>query len=169
MFATLLQDLKQPEYIHVLINPLPVYGLLTACLGLVIALVMRSRAAQTATLALIVLTAASAWPVAEYGEQGYDRVLAMADSDGQAWLKAHSHRVDRLIYFFYATAVLAAVAIAAPLKWPRSTPALAIITLVLAFATVGAGAYIAYAGGRIRHREFRNEPPPSVAADAGER
>ena len=64
MFATLLQDLKQPEYIHVLINPLPVYGLLTACLGLVIALFMRSRQAQVATLALIVLTAASAWPVA---------------------------------------------------------------------------------------------------------
>jgi len=169
MFATFLQDLKQPEYIHVLINPLPVYGLLTACLGLVIALFMRSRPAQIATLALIVLTAASAWPVAQYGEEGYDRVLAMADSDGQAWLKVHNYRVDQLIYLFYATAVLAAIAIVAPLKWPRSRSALAVITLVLAFATVGAGAYIAYAGGRIRHREFRNEPPPLVPADAEER
>ena len=93
----------------------------------------------------------------------------MADSDGQAWLKVHNHRVDQLIYFFYATAVLAAVAIVAPLKWPRFEKRAGDHHLVLAFATVGAGAYIAYAGGRIRHREFRNEPPPSVPADAEER
>ena len=29
--------------------------------------------------------------------------------------------------------------------------------------SLGAGGYIAYAGGRIRHREFRNEPPPQQA------
>ena len=55
MFATLLQDLKQPEYIHV---DQSASGLRFAdgLLGLVIAFVMRSRAAQIATLALIVLT-----------------------------------------------------------------------------------------------------------------
>jgi hypothetical protein len=26
--------------------------------------------------------------------------------------------------------------------------------------TLGSGGYIAYAGGKIRHREFRNEPAP---------
>ena len=71
MLATLLQDLSRPEYIHVLINPLPVYGLAMGCLGLVVAVLLRSRRAQIATLAIILVTAASAWPVKEFGEQAY--------------------------------------------------------------------------------------------------
>ena len=46
--ATLLRDLRQPEYIHVLLNPLPVYGLLIGLIGLVLALILKSRRAQIA-------------------------------------------------------------------------------------------------------------------------
>jgi len=31
--------------------------------------------------------------------------------------------------------------------------------------TLGIGGYIAYAGGKIRHREFRNEPAPAKKPD----
>lgn len=160
MFDSFLRDLQQPEYIHVLINPLPVYGLAVGFIGLIIALFMRSRPAQVTALVLILLTAASAWPVAHFGEEAYDRVLSMADTDGQAWLQAHADRADKLIYFFYALAVLALVAIFAPRKWPKSALPLTIATLVLAAVSLGAGGYIAHAGGKIRHREFRNQPPP---------
>ena len=43
---------------------------------------------------------------------------------------------------------------------------LAVAVLVLAAITLGSGGYIAYAGGRIRHREFRNEPPPKAVPGA---
>jgi hypothetical protein len=33
---------------------------------------------------------------------------------------------------------------------------------VLALVSLGAGGYIAHAGGKIRHREFRNVPPPKT-------
>ena len=49
MIGTLLRDLRQPEYIHVLLNPLPVYGLLIGLIGLVLALILKSRRAQIAT------------------------------------------------------------------------------------------------------------------------
>src|SRR5437773_6846656 len=98
MIASFIQDLRAPEYIHVLINPLPVYGLAMGVIGLIIALIQRSRRAQVATLALIVIAAASVWPVFHYGDAGYDRVLAMADDPGQAWLKAHVHRADQLVW-----------------------------------------------------------------------
>ena len=39
--ATLLRDLQQPEYVHVLLNPLPVYGLLIGLIGLVLGLIFR--------------------------------------------------------------------------------------------------------------------------------
>ena len=160
MIDTLLRHLRQPEYIHVLINPLPIYGLLMGWIGLVIALSLKSRHAQVATLALVLITSASAWPAYEFGEQAYDRVLSMADEDGKAWLDAHQDRAEDLIYFFYALALLSVVAIALPIKWPKSSTPLVIAVILFGAVTLGIGGYIAYAGGKIRHREFRNVPPP---------
>ncbi|HZR05453.1 MAG TPA: hypothetical protein VFA61_06470 [Candidatus Udaeobacter sp.] len=160
MIEALLRDLRQPEYIHVLLNPLPLYGLLVGLIGLLIALILKSRPAQIATLALVLISSASAWPVYEFGEQGYDRVLSMADDDGRAWLDEHRDRGEDLIWIFYVLAAVSAVAIGAPIKWPKSAVPLAVAVILLGAVTLGGGAYIAYAGGRVRHREFRNEPPP---------
>src|SRR6266852_4561404 len=151
MIDVLLRDLRQPEYLHVLINPLPIYGLAIAWIGLIIAFFLRSRRAQIATLIIVLICASSAWPVYEFGEQGYDRVLTMADDDGRAWLDAHKDRAEDLIWFFYALAILSVVAIAVPIKWPKSSVALALAVLLLGAGCLGVGGYIAYAGGRIRH------------------
>ena len=169
MIDALLRDLRQPEYVHVLINPLPTYGLAMGWIGLLIAILLRSRRAQIATLAIVLISAASAWPVYEYGDQAYDRVLTMTDEDGHAWLDEHQHRAEQLIYFFYALAALSAVAIAAPIRWPRSSLPLVITVLLFGALTLGIGGYIAYAGGKIRHREFRNEPPPKKSAKEEQR
>lgn len=50
MIGDILRDLRQPEYIHVLINPLPVYGLALGLIGLLVAICQRSRAATIAAL-----------------------------------------------------------------------------------------------------------------------
>jgi disulfide bond formation protein DsbB len=168
MLSSFLKELSQPEYVHVLINPLPVYGLAMGILGLIIALIQRSRHAQVAALALILLSAAIAWPVVHFGEEGYDRVLSMSDDQGQAWLKVHEHRANELVGFFYALAAVTATAIFAPAKWPKSTMALTLVTLLFSFAVLGLGGYIASSGGKIRHREFRNEPAPPVPAEDDE-
>lgn len=152
------QLFRQPEYIHVLINPLPIYGLGLALLGLTMSILQRNRKAQVVALTLVLISAASAWPVYEFGEQGYDRVLSMSDDAGRAWLDQHQHRADQLIWFFYALAAISAAAIFAPMRWPRSTTTLAVITLLLGAAVLGMGGYIGYAGGKIRHREFRTGP-----------
>jgi len=168
MLASFSQALSEPEYIHVLINPLPVYGLTMGIVGLILALILRSRSAQIATLALILLSGASAWPVAAYGEKGYDRVLSMSDDQGQAWLKAHMHRADNLVWSLYVVAGLAALAIFAPLMWPKTATLLAVVTLLFSFVALGTSGYIAYAGGKVRHREFRNELAPSVPPEHDE-
>jgi hypothetical protein len=160
MIDAILRDLRQPEYIHVLINPLPVYGLAMGLLGLIIAFFLRSRSAQVATLVIVLICAASAWPVYAFGKQAKDRVLSMENEVGDAWLEEHEDRAEDLIWLFYALAVVSAVALVAPRKWPRSAGPLVIAVILLGVTTLGAGGYIAYAGGKIRHREFRNVPPP---------
>ena len=166
--TSLLQTLqRQPEYVHVLLNPLPIYGLAMGWIGLVIGFFLRSRPAQIATLVLILISAASAWSAYEFGEQGYDRVLSMSDEAGQAWLDEHQHRGEQLIYFFYALGVLSLVAIIVPIKWPKTSLPLVIGTVLLGVIVLGMSGYIAYAGGRIRHKEFRTEPPPPAKALKG--
>ena len=80
------EHLSSPEYLHVLLNPLPVYGLAVGVFGMLLALISRTRAARVIALALIFVGAISAWPVYHYGEAAYDRVTAMADTDGDKWL-----------------------------------------------------------------------------------
>jgi len=166
MIDGFVRGLRQPEYVHVLLNPLPVYGLLISWIALIAALISKSRRAHIVTLILVLVSSISAWPVYEFGEEGYDRVLAMTDDDGHAWLDEHQARAQKLIYVFYALAVLSAAAIVVPLRWPKSSVPLALAVVVLGAAVLGSGCYIAYAGGKIRHREFRNEPPPPIKSQA---
>jgi hypothetical protein len=130
MIDGFLRGLRQPEYVHVLLNPLPVYGLLISWIGLIAALISKSRRAQIVTLLLVFMTSISAWPTFEFGQQGYDRVLAMTDDDGHAWLDEHETRAERFIYIFYALAALSVAGIIVPLRWPKSSLPVAIAVVL---------------------------------------
>jgi hypothetical protein len=86
----------------------------------------------------------------------------MMDDDGHAWLDEHQDRAQKLIYLFYVLAVLSLVAIIVPIRWPKSSMLLAIAVVLLGATALASGCYIANAGGKIRHREFRNEPAPPI-------
>jgi len=159
----MLEHLSNPEYFHVLINPLPVYGLAVGLVSLVFALLTRERGARVIALAIVFVAALSAWPTFHYGEAAKDRVLAMADRDGGKWIDEHEARAEKLIFLFYATAAAAAVALVAEKFRPRFAFPLSVVTTLVALAALGAGAYIGAAGGRIRHKEYRYVPLPGRA------
>ena len=62
MIDTILRDLQQPEYLHVLLNPIPLYGLAIALFGLIAATYLRSRGGQLTALVLVFASAISVWP-----------------------------------------------------------------------------------------------------------
>ena len=160
MADSVSQLFRQPEYLHVLLHPLPIWGLVMGALGLAIALLLRSRAAEIATLAIVLVSAISAVPVFFLGGEAEDRVEGIVDDAGREWLQEHERRGEKVIYAFYALAVLTAVALVAPAKWPKSAAALSVAVLVLSILTIALGGYVAKAGGQIRHREFRTGPLP---------
>jgi hypothetical protein len=164
-FTILRQHLSDPEYLHTLINPVPVYGLAVGVLALTLALIFRNQRVTIAALILVFVTALSAWPTYHYGEAAYDRVKAMSDPAGEQWLDEHMARGEKMIWLFYVLAGVAAIGAGAVLKWPRTLFAITLGTLVLGGTTLGTGGYIAYAGGHVRHKEFRFEPPPQARAD----
>ncbi len=156
----MLQQLRQPEYIHVLLNPLPVYGMAMGLVALVVAWIARKRAAQAVALLIVALAGVSVWPVVEFGERGYDRVYAMSNKDAQQWLDVHATRASRAAPVFYAVAVLAVATVLVPWKFPKTNNVLLAITLAMALVALGLGGWISHAGGQVRHSEFREGPPP---------
>ena len=149
-----------PPYLHVLLNPVPVYGLAMGVIALLTAFVLRSSAARVVALTLICLSSAAAWPVYHYGEKAYDDVMMITDDEGTKWMDEHKRRAEKLIGCFYALAALAFAALVIPRKWPRFEAPLSTITLVLAVAVLCIGGWIAFAGGHIRHEEFRSGKLP---------
>src|SRR5438105_186474 len=108
-FSILRQHLSDPEYLHVLINPLPVYGLAIGVLALALALILRNQRVTIAALVLVFICALSAWPTYHYGEAGYDRVKAMSDPAGEEWLDEHMARGEKMIWLFYVLSGAAAI------------------------------------------------------------
>ncbi len=159
-----IQTLKQPEYIHILLNPLPVYATAMGIVGLLIALLLRSRAAYGVALGIVLIGCLSIWPVMEYGDRAADRVKAMSNADGQKWLHEHDKRADVAPWVFYPTGALAVAAIIALWKFPKPARWLTLLALVGAITGLGVGGWISQAGGKIRHTEFRNGPPPEEIA-----
>jgi soluble cytochrome b562 len=153
----------KPEYLHTLLNPLPVYGLSMGVLVMAAGLLARSKAARNIGLFIIVLCAASAWPVLLFGQHGYNHLYPQLDTESQQWLDVHMERADRFIYAFYLTALLGIAALVTQKKFLKTNKAFVLLTLFAAIASLGIGGWISRAGGEVSHSEFRNEdaPPPA--------
>jgi len=154
----MLDHMRQPEYVHVLINPSPLWGMIMGSGLLLAAMVSRSEALRKAALVLLTIIGAGTWAVVLYGQRGYDRVYAMSNPDAQQWLDVHMARAESMQYVFYATTFFALFALffGNQGKWRKWLTAL---TFVLSVACVGAGGWISQAGGQVRHSEFRDGPP----------
>ena len=155
-----LEHLKQPEYIHVLINPLPLYGMMIGAFLLLGGLLRKSKETQVAALILIAVIGAATWVVVKYGQKGYDRVHAMSNEEAQPWLEVHMNRAEKVQYLYYGTALLALAGLIAIRKEKPSAKILVLLTLLLTGFCVAVGGWISHAGGQVRHSEFREAPPP---------
>lgn len=155
--------LEDPAYRHVLLNHVPVTGLATAWIVLLIGLVTRERTMVFAGLSLVVVTAGSALLVIPAGNDAYPFVFGELDGDGQAWLDHHTHLADTWGIALYFTAGLAALAVTVGLWKPvwlvPSAAGVAVATLGSLIAVFA----IADAGGKIKHPEFRLTYPPVKA------
>ncbi len=152
---------QEPEYGHVLLNHLPLTGLLVAGLVLGMGALARHRGTVLVGLVLVSACALTAWPTYVLGEAGFDRVLSMTDRAGEAYLKHHQALAERWVWLYYVTAGAALVALGVAWKWPRSIRVCAAVVVLLVLASLIAGAAIADYGGKVRHPEFRLGKPPA--------
>ena len=163
--ASLLQNLGKPEYLHVLLNHIPLAGLLVAAAGLLLALAFRNEGGTLICLLLVALSALAIWPVIHFGEAAADRVSSMLYLEGQGWLDNHRHLARAWSWVYYVAGGAAVFSALSRRLLHRLFRPFSWITLIFAILSLVAGSVIAEAGGKLRHKEFRNGPPPAVNGD----
>jgi len=159
-----MQIFSQPEYAHVLLNPLPVYGVGIGVVALCFALLFRSGPAKLTALCIITVSSFSAWPVSILGHKAHARLEEKLSSDSNKWMQYHEETANTAVIVALAAAIISAGALLIPArKFPKAAVALTVLSLLSAVGSLAMSGRASHAGGRIRHEEFRTEAPPDVA------
>ncbi|MFO7262361.1 MAG: hypothetical protein DIU52_014505 [bacterium] len=140
--------------IHLMLNHVPVIGVIIATLLLAVGLVMRSRDVLRVSLGLLVLVALSGVVVYLTGEPVEHMVRRLPGVEHDT-MEAHEE------FSFLATVVLTIVGLVSLVGLIRYRRAqgvprgFAVLTLVLAIIACGMMGWTAHLGGLIRHEELR--------------
>ena len=171
----MMHHMSQPEYVHVLLNPMPLYGMAAGAFLLawsqlyppLVALIgddsrtgdsgsrNHSKEFPNGVLVWIILVAVITGLAVYFGERGYENVGVIADLHGNRWLARHKERAETLMYIFYLTGFSALGALFTQRRKPLLALRLVWLTLLLTVASMGAAAWISHAGGQVMHAEFR--------------
>lgn len=119
----------KPEYVHVLINPLPTYGLIIGIAVLFFGLIFRNVATRNTGLFIILICSGITWAVFHYGEHAYNDLYMNLDPESKRWADIHMDRAESFIWAFYITAIVSIIALAKrkrervrPVNPPSPTP-----------------------------------------------
>jgi hypothetical protein len=165
--STVAEFLQNPAYRHVVLNHLPITGLLLAWIVLLVGVVLRERAISLLGLVLVAVTSASALVVMAAGEDAYPVVRETLDAAGRERLDRHADLAGFWGLGLYVTAALAVVGFALSLWRRRLTTASSATVAAVALASLVAVFVIADAGGKIRHTELLPDASDAVAVAPG--
>ncbi len=129
---TLWQNIRDPEYAHLLLESLPLYGIGIGLLFLFVAVTFGERKSRALALLIICLSSASVWPYLALREKAQPRIIAMHDPSFAPLIREQSQRRESMQGAYYALAVLSAISLV--LAMSGKGRALLIVTLVLAVA-----------------------------------
>jgi len=158
----LLDLLQDPAYRHVLLNHVPIIGLIVAFVVLAAGLATRQASLLFTGLALVAITAGTSVPVAHYGDAAYPAIYDSLNGYGRNWLDYHAEVAETWLPLLYANAALALAALVLCIARPRLRQWAGVLVALVTLAGIGGAVVIARAGGKIQHPEFRLSNPPVI-------
>ena len=151
---TMMQHLRQPEYVHVLLNPMPLYGMAAGAFALAWSRLRKQEFPEGALVWIIFVALVTGFAV-YFGERGFENAGVTADAHGNRWLARHKERAEILMYVFYLTGLSAAATLFTQRRHPPTALRWIRITFLLTCASIVAAIWISHAGGQVIHTEFR--------------
>jgi hypothetical protein len=158
----LMDLLGDPAYRHMLLNHVPIVGMIIALLVLLAGTILRQSVLLFTGLILVAVTAGSVLPIVQYGDAAYPAIFDTLDGHGRAWLDYHAYLAETWLPLFYANAALAVGALFVGVLRRPLLPWLAGLVIVVTLASIVGTSIVAKAGGSIKHPEFRLTDPPVV-------
>jgi len=169
-----MASLFTPAHLHLAINHVPIIGLAVAALPLLIGILFKSRGALASGLLAVLLCVGTLPAIMETGEAAQESFVDGSiepgmDQAGKAAFREHSGRAKFTAPVIYATGLLALIALAALIKFPREAGIIGWAVFIGMLISISLSVWTAEAGGRIRHTEFRSTtlapqlaPPPAA-------
>lgn len=143
-------------HFHLLVNHLPIVGLLIGILALIVGLILKKREVQLTALGIFVFSAITS-ALAFYSGEGAEEVVENMAGISETLIHTHEEYAES---FFTLTLILGAtalIAFIAELKKINVSRYLIILTLLLAISDGVLASFVGTSGGEIRHSEIRND------------
>lgn len=128
--ARLWTSVRDPEYLHLVLESLPLYGLGIGLLFLVVAQVSGEAKSRLFALLVITLSSASVWSYQVLREEASPRILATRDPALGPLIQDQTERRARYAWAYYTLAAVGAVTLLAQMAG-KGKP----LVVILVFAT----------------------------------
>ena len=109
--TTLWQSIRDPEYLHLLLEPLPLYGLGLGLAFLAVAFMFGEIKCRMLALGIICLSCISVWPYNELREKATPRILATRSPDFAPLIIQQTQRRQDCAWPYYLMAALSFTAL----------------------------------------------------------
>lgn len=111
--TSLWHSLKDAEYAHLVMEPLPMYGIGIGALFLILAILTGESKSRMLALVLICACSASVWPYLDLRKEAAPRILATHEPSYGPLIREQTTRREGYAWAFYVLAGISAVTLLA--------------------------------------------------------
>lgn len=148
----LWQSVRDPEYSHLLLESLPLFGIGAGLIFLSGSLVFREGRSRLLALLLICVSSGSVWPYVELREKAQARVIAMHDPSYAPLIREQTARRKSTAGFFYAMCLFSGLALI--LGMAGKGRGILVLTIIAATATFWLSLWLHKKEAEIYHRNI---------------
>ena len=125
---TLWQNVRDPEYLHLLLEPLPLFGLGLGLVFLIVSFVFGEVKSRMLALGVICLSCASVWPYIDLRDKATPRILATRSPEFAPLIQQQTQRRKDWSWPYYAMALLSVAALFCS-RSPKGRPLLVAVVI----------------------------------------
>lgn len=126
--TTLWQSICDPEYLHLLLEPLPLYGLGIGLTFLIVSFMFGEVKSRLLALGIICVSCASVWPYIDLRDKATPRILATRSPDFAPLIQEQTQRRKDWAWPYYAMTLFSAIALLAA-RSPKGRPVLFLVVI----------------------------------------
>lgn len=157
--TTLWQSVRDPEYAHLLLDSVPLYGLGFGLAFLLVAFLVGERKCRLFALLVICLSCASVWPYLKLRDRATPRILATRDPAYAPLIKTQTTLRHDTAWMYYVMAGLSGLTLLASTS--RHAKILLIVTVFASAGLFWVSIWLHKKECEVYHRNIvRYSPPP---------